>query len=718
MEEVADPEVLKAFGMSGAAPADESGLEEVSDPQILQAFEANTRGAAKDDPNRPIERGNDAGIKAAYVKGFSSDENETVRYLAKELYPKEPIDQAVKRFGNRDGSIYHLADDGKYYEALPGEQGWGPRDMAGWAAQGVGPALPMVSGAAAGIATAPAAVTGVGLLGSMAAAGAGGVAGEAARQKIGDEMMGEASTGDLNVRSMASEGVTNALGQGIGSGISMALTKNAVRDINKLNPAQTQQAYDEAANAGVWITPAEATGLPSLAAQQKRLTNITPTADEMRTFLDTRDQQVVGAWSSYLDNISPAADAEDVGRLGRTAAHDVLEGMRQANLTLARPYYQQAFQEGDRVIWSQELQRLAGAPSVVSAMRGAVRTWQDNAIADGFGAFRPGAMVEGSEIRFMGGRTGIPAMPNLQFWDYTKRMLDDRVRTALQSGQRDKARVASTLVRRLRMELDNLSATGDVPRAYAQARAIYGSGAEEITNATQSALGILADTADTNVLAAARHVFNPTTRSPQMVTTLRRAIEEQDPAAWQGLKRLYMQDVTLGAMRVSEQGGVINPAGKLHKAFIDPRVRANLRAAMTPEEWTRMNDLLVVFKRAASVPGMRSDTEFNRLMTNEAAEAARPLLAKITKNANPAEALRSASEWMTNRSLERSAKRAVDLITSGDPQAINAMKELKRLSPMNRNWLAVFGHLVGRGGAEGAEELSPNANYGPSAQPQ
>lgn len=642
---------------------------------------------------KKVQAGRDIGISGSFVTGFASDEAEAVRYMASQLYPNEPIERAVQRFGKKDGQIVHMADDGKVYNALPA--GWSPRALMADVARGAGKAIPVGAGAAAGMATLPLATTGIGLAGTMAAAGGAAAGGEAVRQKIGDYLMGPASTGNIDVGQVVQEGAASGFGQGIGVGFNALASRGAVKDIARFDPVATKQAYKEAADVGVDITPAEATGLPSLAAQQKRLTNITATSNEMRDFYTARNRQVLRAWSDFMDNVSLRADAEDVGLLARGAARDVLKNLKDKMVSDATPFYRQAFEEGDKIIWSPELERLSGSPSVRSAMQGAVRIWKDKAIADGFGSMNPGAMVENGILKFPGGSP--PAFPNLQFWDYTKRVLDDQVKSALVAGKNDKARTLTIITQSLRNELDKIG-----PESYKVARNIYSEGAEDLSTAMQSAMKILADTKDVNILSAARHVFDPRARSPQMIGTLRAALEKQDPAAWQGLKRLYIQDVTTDALRIAEQGDVLNRAGKIFKAFANPRVEENLKAAMTPQEYGRMKEILAVFRRAGSVPALRSDTEFNRLMTEEAEAQARPLTSKIARNINPAQALRSLDEFMTERSLDRNASRLVDLVTTSDPTVIEGMKELRRLPLASKEFLIVLGHVLGQGGKLGA----------------
>lgn len=117
----------------------------------------------------------------------------------------------------------------------------------------------------------------------------------------------------------------------------------------------------------------------------------------------------------------------------------------------ATPLYQAAYQAGDRAIWSPGLERLSSSPTVQSAMRGAIRKWQDNAVADGFGAMNPSSVERGGQIVF--GKS-VPAFPNLQFWDYTKRAITDAIGQAKKSGLNDKARVLTKLDNAIRDELD------------------------------------------------------------------------------------------------------------------------------------------------------------------------------------------------------------------------------------------------------------------------
>lgn len=131
-----------------------------------------------------------------------------------------------------------------------------------------------------------------------------------------------------------------------------------------------------------------------------------------------------------------------------------------------KPAYQQAYREGDKEIMTPEMERIMGSPMVVEAMRRASVSGKDRAITQGFGAFNPGVTVENGLVKFQPKPNGVPTYPNLQFWDATKRELDDIASSAGRSGEKGKAQVAGDLAKTLRGELDQ-----QVP-SYANARGI------------------------------------------------------------------------------------------------------------------------------------------------------------------------------------------------------------------------------------------------------
>lgn len=158
------------------------------------------------------------------------------------------------------------------------------------------------------------------------------------------------------------------------------------------------------------------------------------------------------------------------------------EALEQTARSVNRGAYARAYRDGDRGVWSPELERLTSSPDVVAAMREAATKGKSRAVTEGFGGFNPGVTFDNGIVNFQRGRTGQPTYPNLQFWDYTKRALDDAERAARRAGRTEEASVLGQLSRSLRAELDT-----QVP-SYGQARAGAASffGAENALEAGQN----------------------------------------------------------------------------------------------------------------------------------------------------------------------------------------------------------------------------------------
>lgn len=191
----------------------------------------------------------------------------------------------------------------------------------------------------------------------------------------------------------------------------------------------------------------------------------------MNRTINDRFEGQTGRVTSWLRNTFHYPDAQ--------AQQDALQ---QTARTVNRANYQRAMREGDREIFSTELDRLMGSPAVVDAMRRASTTGKDRAITQGLGAMRQGVTVENGVVTFTRGPNGVPTYPNLAFWDATKKELDDAAGAAARAGRNGEASTLRDLARALRGELDTA-----VP-SYQQARAgaAHFFGAEDALEAGQN----------------------------------------------------------------------------------------------------------------------------------------------------------------------------------------------------------------------------------------
>jgi len=205
------------------------------------------------------------------------------------------------------------------------------------------------------------------------------------------------------------------------------------------------------------------------------------------------------------------------------SAYQAAEEMTAERATAASPLYQTAYQVGDREVWSPALERLTSSPTVQSAMRGAVRIWRDNAIADGYGAMNPGALVERGLLNFKQGQ--VPVYPNLQFWDYTKQMVDQQASAAFRAGLNRKGATLSKLAEQLRTELDTI-----VPE-YAPARNAW-AGRSQFLDAIEEGRGISSSAMSAEELAGRLRAMSDSEREGYRIGAVSSVIGKMrgDPA--------------------------------------------------------------------------------------------------------------------------------------------------------------------------------------------
>lgn len=443
-----------------------------------QPFESVAQTKPPFDPSKPYEAV-DKG------KGIFGHIDDAVRSLASGAtfgYADEIAAKANELFGKGDYASNLASEKARDEQISP----W--MKIPGEIAGGVGSAL----------ATAPvtgplAAITGAsrlpGIVRAMGSgAGAGALYGSGAAEP--DERLEGAAKGGLLG---AAIGPVVQGGMAVGRGIRNAFNPqaNVAADLGRaltrdqMTPAQLEAAANEAAATRPGVATLADAGGENVRGLVERIAQ-TPGAGRT-TIVPALTERQHGQMARV------ATDLRQLTGTHQSAFRAVNETMEE-RAAAATPLYQRAYQEGDRAIWSPELERLSSSPTVRAAMQGAVRVWRDNAIADGFGAMNPGAMVDrGGILSFPGGN--LPAFPNIQFWDYTKRMIDDRISQAVRAGQGQKARTLTILNQNLRRELDT-----HVP-TYAEARASW-EGPSRYLDAIEEGRGIFGTNVGSEELAA------------------------------------------------------------------------------------------------------------------------------------------------------------------------------------------------------------------------
>lgn len=633
-------------------------------------------------------------LGGSFKSGFASDQIEEIANAAQSIYPGVPLELSIPRFRyTHSGQLIHTPDGGNtWYSAYP--EG-GLRGAVSDIVRGAGKAIPAgtgtIAGTAVGLGTA---ATGVGVpiaAGAGALAGAGGAAfGEVLRQDIGDWMLGGASSGKLNPKEIALESLYGAAG-GVGGGATHRMAQGKLaKDFDQYNRQAAEALYSKSEKYGVPLTPAEATGLATLKAQQKRLGQMTATSNQMDQFYERRDAAALNAWNNFINSVSGQTDALHGGAQIRDAATAAYRQLLNKRAAVSSPLYEEAFRSKVQVNVNPIMEEL---DQQIAASKGGIRS-----------------SLEAARKAFLNQDGSVDT--SVRGLHETKLEIDRMIEnTASDAIGRTARRRLTDLQNKLVSELQRSS-----PH-YKAAMQAHKAGSRDVDDAVLSGLQAISELKDERLARAASMLFAPSTsgggvaRTPWQVAQIRRTIEASDPEAWQAIKRVYLQDMTARALRAAQSGEVINTPGKLYAAFRSGPVANNMRAAMSKDEWESFNDLLDVFKSAASVRRLGSDTEWNRLINEEARKQAAPFATRVrgfVSGVTPQNFLwlKSYEDWAIDRNIDKYALDAVRVITSGNRKALDQIKEIKKLSAGSLAWRMAVGNLLIQSGVRAVDDAA------------
>jgi hypothetical protein len=200
-----------------------------------------------------------------------------------------------------------------------------------------------------------------------------------------------------------------------------------------------------------------------------------PARDTLEAALDPRyagQANRVSSWLGHMFNFPNAFHQERALTASKNAVNN--------------PNYRAAYTAGAGHVGSPELERLAGFGEVADAMRKAMKNADTEAAIGGYGAMNPRiTLTPDGRVQFNRQPNGMPAYPDLQFWDLTQRELRSQQQQALRAGNDTDARRYGALRRMLNDELDQ-----QVPEfRTAREGAAHFFGAENALEAGQNFLG-------------------------------------------------------------------------------------------------------------------------------------------------------------------------------------------------------------------------------------
>jgi hypothetical protein len=391
------------------------------------------------------------------------------------------------------------------------------------------------------------------------------------------------------------------------------------------------------------------------------------------------------ALNSAIDNRFQSQSDRVTGWLNQTFGPSdtgaTREALQQAATRANRPAYARAYNEGDKPLWSPELQRLVGSPDVVDAMRTAAEKGKSRAITEGLGGFNSSVQVSPSGVvDFTRGRNGVPTYPNLQFWDYTKRALDDAANAARRAGRNDEASTLGQLAGSLRGELDSL-----VP-SYANARA----GAARFFGANDA-------------LEAGEKFLS----SNAPINDARRAFGQMSAPERDLFQQGFIQSLTQKIESNGDRRNVLNAIAQ------SPRAREQMELAMGPQGAREFEAMLrvegIMDLARGAVQG--NSTTARQLTELGLAGGAYGVGGIGAYNQDPASLTTAALLWGASRGSraidQRVARRVADMLASNDPGLLR-----KGINIVGRNQnmldaLRAFDQGVAKAGSQQAPAALP-----------
>lgn len=620
--------------------------------------EMTTEPSETDAP--PVTSPEPAGMWDSFRSGMIEDPRVRHSVYAAQRFPDMPERDRLALYGEINGrTVYRDPSDGRLYYELGGKE-----RVAKWLGENALPIAGGMIGAAAVPTGGVAAAVGAPGLAALGAAGGMGY------RKVGGELQGDNQDALDNVGDMATEAAWNAAGTAAGQAIGKHIVgRRAARDLSRFNADDAARLAKLAEARGILITPAEATKLGSLVQQQSALgQGMDEAADTLRQFYGNRTEAMLAAIDDFIGTTPGPAET---GRMASRASGEIIDDAVRARSEAARPLYESVVRP-DNVV-----------PTIEGTMQGPRATAIGELLDDPFFAGQVKA-IKGNPLYRMGDLDDA----SLPVLDMVKRRLDDAIETAARAGERNKVR----LLEQRRVAL--LKATDAAFPDYPAARDAFAGRSPAVDALRESALGIVEKLQGTQLEKAAS-VLISTRADPTRVSWARAQFTNAGRGAeWDTIASQFLRDV-LENTRGSVAAGDAAVAQKFRTAvFGSQRARDVMRAALGPERFGALDELMQVVEAVGRVPRQQSITHFAGEAAKREARQASPVTTFL-RNLKISDPGGEILDALTDRSVERWRARMAQIITSPDAmEELRHMRVLSQLSPAAESRLRAGGVIV------------------------
>lgn len=601
----------------------------------------------------PSDLGGGASFGSLVKSGMVDDQKTKMRLMAESIFPGEP--DAVERFGEMNGEIVYVGKDEKLHKAETS-------GVKSFAANLLGNAPTIAGGAAGAILGAGASPAGSIGLGALGAAGGKGI-----QEIIANLGLGEPQTVGGNIGGMAKEAAFAGVGGAGGALFQKFMQRNMARDISKLDPAAVAGLDQKAAAQGVTLNAAQRTNVPSLKNRAEALSRIPASADDMNASLEATRQQASDAADRFVASISPVNGLDEAGTKARDASKAVIAALTNERSAQARPLYKKAFTDFQEFSEPQldRLAQLRESPTFKDAEKVATRLLKD-------------------DLATMGEQE-MPQAGALRDLHYTKLALDKLIGDSATGGYQKTSRNA---IINLKNEL--LKVMDDASPSYKEARQVFAHMSPNIESVKDGVISKIADLSDEQALKASKLMFNPQ-MSPTAIGRARVLFHRsgmQDD--WNAMLRGYLQDTLETAGKEFKSGPGTGRAVTWRYTLVgDPKQASNLKAAMSHDQWNGFQDMMEVFEAVGRVKGTGNSITMpmQEASSEIQKEAGKGVLSTVMQ---PRQAL---IDWLAEARQGKHAAKQVEILN--DPNALKRLKELRRLSPNDQQFIQGVSTLLG-----------------------
>jgi len=256
---------------------------------------------------------------------------------------------------------------------------------------------------------------------------------------------------------------------------------------------------------GTSLTPAEATGSPSIAQQQGTLGRTPAGKQIMERSRAQQSKKQIGAVSNLMRETGPGGEGQ---RRARKVARDIFQDDISALKEKAAPLYDKAYQE---FVAPDEIKPLLRKETFNEFRKKAFKRFPDE--------------LKGYE-------------PNsVKVLDYTKKAIDDARESAIRKGDKNYSRYLTELNNQITTVADEASP------AYKQARQVYSEELPFIKELSDSQLGSIAELPDDKLSQVSKILFNPNKTDKFNFERIRSRFIQKNPDAWDRITRNYIEDL-------------------------------------------------------------------------------------------------------------------------------------------------------------------------------